>query len=1306
MLASLTNNPKISVIVPVYNAPKDTARLLKSLAKNFDFKTGEVILVDDCSQKETVDILEEFAAAYKATLLHNEQNLGFVKTSNRGMKAAKGDIVILQNSDTEIPPHFSERVIRCFESDPTIGIASPVTSGSGAYMILMPKGYTTEKMDKLLQKRRQPLYPLIPSAEGMCFCIRRAVIEQQGYLDEVWGRGYNEETDYSYRAIVNGWKNVLIDNLYIFHKRHASFSTTERNALLHQNKVLFQQRWEGFRAKYIADNHLRNPVEEIRRELFRSLLPSWLFSKTKKGEKRIIKLLGIKISYKKKTRGVVYTCITGSYDQLPEHDYVNPHWQYICFTDNKDLLTYKQYGHWQIRPLLFNQLDNTKNARWHKINAYHTFKTKLSIWVDSNVNIKTPYIFSLIQKQPGADLLVPLHYIRDCIYQELYACEQRQKDSPEIIRQMEQLLINEKMPLKYGLNETNLIFRRSNSPRVQQIMDEWWQCLSAYSKRDQLSFTFVLWRNHVQVKKIAIPNIRYNNKNFQVMPHVDTAFKPLSAKQKLFSVQKFRHFRQVNLFGSCFTIQDHPRKNKPRRNLFKATWKLIKAYFLFPYYIYKTYKIVEKSGLAQQHPLLTAPAKPRPARRSAVLKDENYFKRLPVACYGGEIKEWFYKTAGYQIDFDNPQTLNEKIQWLKLYDSTPLKTKLSDKYLVRGWIAEKIGSQYLIPLLGAWDSFDDIDFDQLPQQFVLKCNHGSGMNIIVKNKNDFNREEARAKISKWMAQNYAFKASLELHYRDIQPKIMAEKYMENADGELKDYKFMCLNGKPAFIWVDSMRYTDHKRNVYDTDFNLLPLRIGYENFDDTGCKPQNLGKMLELAAKLSQDFSCVRIDLYEANGKIYFGEMTFTSESGASRYVPAFYDLKFGQMLQLPAVDKIVVQPTTKGMSSAFSLSEYMPSFVGVTVDNVKRKPCFNIFLPALNDTALTAGPLGILYFARFLIRQGKNVRILIMNSSNFCPNVLQNHPELSLLLQKAEICPFGRNLTINQNDICVATIWKSAYFCRAIQQFCHSKKFIYMIQDYETIFFANSSEAALVDNTYRMDYWPMFSTNFLRQFFIEQNIGNAAATPFLVFNTGAQAFLPDKKTFNNSRNSKKQFVFYGRPHRKRNCFDLGLEIIREAVSCGILKADEWDFYSVGASEASIPITGNVTMRALPYMPAEQYRRLLYKFDLGFSLMMSPHPSMIPLDLALSGCICVTNTYKNKTAETLKNISANILADELEAEALLAQLAAGARACENLDQRYQNAIQADYPKGWEETFGSEASVFISQITAEPRLKAI
>ena len=269
-----------------------------------------------------------------------------------------------------------------------------------------------------------------------------------------------------------------------------------------------------------------------------------------------------------------------------------------------------------------------------------------------------------------------------------------------------------------------------------------------------------------------------------------------------------------------------------------------------------------------------------------------------------DLETWYKKATGNRLNLDNPKTFNEKIQWLKLYASTPLKTKLADKFLVRDWVKEKIGEKYLIPLLGVYDKFEDIDFSKLPDKFVIKCNHGCAYNIIVKDKSKLDLDDVKAKLDKWMSENFAFKWGFELQYRDIKPKIIIEKYIENkhSGGDLYDYKFWCFNGKVEYIQFLSERNIDGLKSAfYDRKWRKQNFTTSATLDNKTIEKPDNLEEMIKLVETLSKEFNYVRTDLYRLDdGTIYFGEMTFTPASGVSKWTDNNINVYFGRKLILP----------------------------------------------------------------------------------------------------------------------------------------------------------------------------------------------------------------------------------------------------------------------------------------------------------------------------------------------------------------------------------------------------------------------
>lgn len=255
------------------------------------------------------------------------------------------------------------------------------------------------------------------------------------------------------------------------------------------------------------------------------------------------------------------------------------------------------------------------------------------------------------------------------------------------------------------------------------------------------------------------------------------------------------------------------------------------------------------------------------------------------------------------LNLKAPQTFNEKVQWLKLYDNQPLKSRLADKYAVREWVKAEIGEEYLIPLLGVWDSPEEVDFDMLPDRFVLKANHGSGMILIVKDKASLNIRKARKLMAEWLRTPYGL-LNAEQHYHLIPRKIIAEEYIEQSDGNLYDYKIYCFNGNPEFIQVIGDRdfHTHFAQTLfYDTNWTLTPYAYGYPVYKKEKPRPEKLEEMLAIAKKLCRDFIYVRVDLYLLdNGEIKFGEMTFHSFSGFRSWQPPEANLLMGEKIHLP----------------------------------------------------------------------------------------------------------------------------------------------------------------------------------------------------------------------------------------------------------------------------------------------------------------------------------------------------------------------------------------------------------------------
>lgn len=270
------------------------------------------------------------------------------------------------------------------------------------------------------------------------------------------------------------------------------------------------------------------------------------------------------------------------------------------------------------------------------------------------------------------------------------------------------------------------------------------------------------------------------------------------------------------------------------------------------------------------------------------IQDKNFLK----------IKYWL--KTGKKLDLSNPRTFNEKLQWLKLYDRNPKYKDLVDKCKVRSYISKTIGSKYLIPLIGVYNSFEEINFDKLPNEFVLKPNHTSGNIFICRDKSKIYYNDLKKKVNKWLKKDYYW-FHREWCYKNIMHKIICEKYMVDESGEgLKDYKFFCFNGEVKAMFVATNRFVDTRFDFFDLDFNHLPFMQHYPNANIIIKKPKGFEEMIRLAKILSKDIPHIRVDFYDINSNVYFGELTFFHFSGFEKFEPEKYDEIFGSWLKLP----------------------------------------------------------------------------------------------------------------------------------------------------------------------------------------------------------------------------------------------------------------------------------------------------------------------------------------------------------------------------------------------------------------------
>jgi hypothetical protein len=281
-----------------------------------------------------------------------------------------------------------------------------------------------------------------------------------------------------------------------------------------------------------------------------------------------------------------------------------------------------------------------------------------------------------------------------------------------------------------------------------------------------------------------------------------------------------------------------------------------------------------------------------------ILKAEN-LKFLPDSWF---LRLKFKKCMGKKLNLNSPKTFNEKLQWLKLHDRNSVYTIMVDKYATKKYVADRIGEEYIIPTLGVWSRFKDINFDKLPDQFVLKCTHDSGGLVIVKDKRTFDKKQAEEKINQCLKRNFYW-TGIEWPYKNVKPRIIAETYMEDSEtSEMRDYKFFTFNGKAKALVIVTERQKGAgiKLDFFDMNYHHLPIRNGHLNAKIPPRKPQTFEKMRALAEKLSEGIPQLRVDFYEVNGKIYFGELTFYHWSGIVPFEPEEWDKTFGSWIELP----------------------------------------------------------------------------------------------------------------------------------------------------------------------------------------------------------------------------------------------------------------------------------------------------------------------------------------------------------------------------------------------------------------------
>ncbi len=267
------------------------------------------------------------------------------------------------------------------------------------------------------------------------------------------------------------------------------------------------------------------------------------------------------------------------------------------------------------------------------------------------------------------------------------------------------------------------------------------------------------------------------------------------------------------------------------------------------------------------------------------------------------LKLYYRKSFHKKLNLDNPTTFSEKLQWLKLNNRCPKYTEMVDKFSAKQYVAKIIGEKYIVPTITIWNSVDEIDWDILPKQFVLKTTHDSGGIVICKDKDKLNKQKALEKLA-WAFRHDNYSITREWPYKNVPRRIIAEHYLEDEYGELRDYKFLCFNGEPRLMFIatdrGNVKRGGTKFDFFDMDFKHMPIVQGHPNAKKEFEKPNVYNEMKIIAEKLSKGIPHVRVDLYNVNGKIYFGELTFFHFSGFCPFIPEKWDKEIGSWVELP----------------------------------------------------------------------------------------------------------------------------------------------------------------------------------------------------------------------------------------------------------------------------------------------------------------------------------------------------------------------------------------------------------------------
>ena len=893
---ALDYEPKISVIIPIYDVEAYLPKCLDSVL-NQTLREIEIICINDGSPDNSLEILKDYSLRDVRVKVITQENMGTAAAKNAGLKEARGEFIAFMDPDDFYPS------CDALEEFYNAAIEHHVDVCAGSLLrIVDAKGNKKRRTDNLYAARQQPVSYIETQQDfGYTrYIFKRKLIEKNNISFPPYT--FWEDPVFLVKALYAASEFYCIDKeVYCYRKGHKERFFAEENvfhllagcydnlrfAKAHHLKILFEKTVERLKKEYNRE------IAEYNTERIRNL------------KKKIIDICTqySRENFKKLNHPVCVSIIVPVYNT---EIYLKECLESVCNQTLKDI---------EIICINDGSTDNSL-----KIIKEFALKDERIRYVDkpnsgygNGINIGLSLaIGEYVGIVESDDYVVP------SMYETLYKAAS--PENLDIVKGNFKKFFGEKTNRQF--EDIAISSNQSFYRRVLNTKDE----INLFHVKNVI-WNGIFRREFIEENRIRLnetPGASYQDNGFWFQTFT-FAEKILLLPDYLYMVRRDNPNSSVNSKGKVYCVCDEAafiheilsQRNCPKE-VIAMLWQRMFGNYIWTYdriasefklrflrRFYSDFYTAKENGELEVSLFST---KEREILGLLLTNYELLHTKLQErrkgttrGIYERGVALFYRRVTGKRLDLNNPQTFSEKIQWLKLYDSTPIKTRLSDKYLVREWIKEKIGEKYLIPLLGVYDRFLDIDFNQLPNRFVIKCNHGSGYSIIVKDKSQLDFAAAKSKVDAWMRENFAFKYGFELHYRDIEPKILIEQYLEEINETLYDYHFFCSYGDVKQIWLDVASGTpQHKRKIYDKQWNELDFTVTWPRLEQSVPKPKHLETMIRLAESLSQEFSLVRVDFYYIDNKIYFGGMTFTSQGGTGKFNPASEDLRLGQQIKLP----------------------------------------------------------------------------------------------------------------------------------------------------------------------------------------------------------------------------------------------------------------------------------------------------------------------------------------------------------------------------------------------------------------------